>query len=170
MLGQPRLESQRQRVVHQRALIEQRYSDADDREHAEFLADAFSRPNYLRLDGRPVFAIYRTQTLPDAGRTLSVLAEACSARACPRPYVVRFETNGSELDPAEHGCDAAAELYPHWLYHHPELQPPALALGHELDWLVRLRRHRPHGAGSPGPTVAALPERRPRLGHHGAAS
>jgi hypothetical protein len=119
-----------------RVLIAQTYSDDDDRAHAEFLAGAFADPRYLRVDGRPLLAIYRTQSLPDPARTMQALADACRAHGVPAPYVVRFETNGTELDPAEHDCDAAAEIYPHWLYHHPELRPEPAPVGWEQDWFV----------------------------------
>jgi hypothetical protein len=118
-------------------LVEQRYSEADDLAHAHFLVTAFADRRYLRVDGRPLFAIYRTQELPDAARTMRVLGEACDAAGVPRPFVVRFETNGSEIEPALHGCDAAAELYPHWLHHHPELQPEPVRVGRPHDWFCR---------------------------------
>jgi hypothetical protein len=50
-----------------RILIEQTYPGAeDDRRHFEHIVDAFRDPRYIRVDGRPLFYIFRPEQLPDA--------------------------------------------------------------------------------------------------------
>jgi O-antigen biosynthesis protein len=51
-------------------LIGQQYSDADDLAHAAWLADVFADPRYLRIDGRPVYLVYRVGDLPDPALTV----------------------------------------------------------------------------------------------------
>lgn len=120
-------------------LIEQRYSESDDQAHAEFLAAAFADPRYLRTDGRPVFFMYRTQEHPAPTRFADMLRAACSAAGVADPYLVRFETNGSDqIDPALHHFDAGADLHPHWLWHTPADQRPArLAVGMPDDFWMQ---------------------------------
>ncbi len=119
-------------------LIEQRYSEADDLAHSEFLARAFADPRYLRADGRPVFFMYRTQEHPEPTRFADLLRAACATAGVADPYLVRFETNGShDIDPALHHFDAGADLHPHWLWHTPaDQRPERLSLGMPDDfWL-----------------------------------
>lgn len=50
-----------------RILIEQRYPGPDDeRAHFHTLVSAFHDERYLRVDGRPVFYVFRPEELPDA--------------------------------------------------------------------------------------------------------
>jgi len=120
-------------------LIEQTYSEADDRHHAQFLADTFADPRYLRTpDGRPVFFMYRTQEHPEPQRFAHTLRAACEQLDVTHPYLVRFETNGSQdIAPDAHGFDAGADLHPHWLWHtEPANRPQRLEMGMPDDfWL-----------------------------------
>nr|WP_249419803.1 glycoside hydrolase family 99-like domain-containing protein [Rhabdothermincola salaria] len=51
----------------ERVLIEQSYPGADDeRAHFDHLLDAFRDPRYVRVDGRPLFYVFRPEHLPDA--------------------------------------------------------------------------------------------------------
>ena len=47
-------------------LVEQKYSQEDDIEHARWLAEAFADPRYIRVHGRPLLVIYKPKALPDA--------------------------------------------------------------------------------------------------------
>lgn len=52
-----------------RVLIEQQYpGEDDDRAHFECILPAFRDPRYLRVDGRPVFYVFRPEGLPRADR------------------------------------------------------------------------------------------------------
>ena len=145
-------------------LIEQRYSAEDDAAHTTFLAGVFADPRYLRWQGRPVFFMYRTQEHPDPVRFADQLRAASIAAGAGDPYLIRFETNGSDtLPPADHHFDAGADLHPHWLWHTPEAQRPRqLPVGRQGDfWMdydavaaassARVRT----GASPPGSTPAA---------------
>ena len=52
-----------------RVLIEQTYpSPHDDQMHFEHVLPAFTDPRYLRVDGKPLFYIFRPELLPDVAR------------------------------------------------------------------------------------------------------
>jgi len=56
-----------------RILIEQTYPGIDDhRRHFESLLPAFCHPRYVRVDGKPVFIIYRPTELPDTVKTIDL--------------------------------------------------------------------------------------------------
>ena len=54
-------------------LIEQNYSDKDDRAHMEYLcSNVFIDNRYIRIDGKPFFAIYKPELFPNMKRTLEI--------------------------------------------------------------------------------------------------
>jgi lipopolysaccharide biosynthesis protein len=96
-------------------IVEQHYSAADDRAHGRWLASAFADPRYVRLDGRPVFAVYRSALLPDPKRTTDTWREVCSELGVGEPFLLRVESFTAESgDPRALGFDAAVEFQPEW--------------------------------------------------------
>lgn len=93
-------------------LVEQRYSPADDLEHVRQLLPLFADRRYIKVDGKPVFFIYRISRLPDARRTLDVWREEAVRFGLPGIYFVRFEVRKETGDPSSFGADAAAEFQP----------------------------------------------------------
>ena len=54
-------------------LIKQNYSDEDDIEHMKFLCSkVFCDKRYIRIDNKPVFAIYRPQNFPNIQKTINI--------------------------------------------------------------------------------------------------
>lgn len=52
-------------------LMQQEYSDEDDRKHMEWLCEkVFSDRRYITVEGKPVFVIYRPNDLPDCAKSL----------------------------------------------------------------------------------------------------
>lgn len=68
-------------------LIKQEYSAADDQKHASYLANVFTDPRYIRVNGRPVFVIYRPLDLPDARATIDRIRQAAN-KAGLEPLIV----------------------------------------------------------------------------------
>jgi hypothetical protein len=96
-------------------LIEQRHSDADDTAHGRWLAGVFSDDRYLRLDGRPVFAVYRARGLPDALRTTETWRKVFSDEGVGEVLLLRVESLVDETgDPRSLGFDAAIQFPPAW--------------------------------------------------------
>jgi len=94
-------------------LIEQTYSEEDDREHIRWLIEAFRDPRYIRVHGRPLLALYRPHFLPAPKRTFDLWREECTRAGVPDPWLVRFDTAADLGDPADQGFDASAEFIPH---------------------------------------------------------
>jgi len=94
-------------------LIAQSYSDEDTRAHARHLAPAFSDPRYIRVSGRPAFAVYNADELPDARRWCDLFRETCLAEGA-EPYLIRVERylDRDTRPPEALGFDAALEFQP----------------------------------------------------------
>jgi lipopolysaccharide biosynthesis protein len=89
----------------ERMMLEQTYpGPEDDRAHFEYLRAAFDDPRYIRIDGAPVFFIFRADLLPDAPRFVESLREMATDDG--GIYLVSC---GPFADPAKHvaqGFDA----------------------------------------------------------------
>ena len=92
----------------------QHHSLDDDRRHMEFLAQVFDDPRYIRVDGRPLFLVYRTELLPDPAITATVWREQARLAGIGEIYLARVEGFQSGTDPSSIGFDAAVEFAPDW--------------------------------------------------------
>lgn len=116
-------------------LVKQDYSEQDDRAHMRYLAEnVFPDPRYIRVDGKPVFIIYRSLRLPDVRRTTEVWRDEARRCGIEDLYLCRFESFPEEhYDPADDGFDAAIEFQPDWA-----AMPPMLKQGRYWRWMTRL--------------------------------
>ena len=104
-------------------LLEQRYGPEERAAHIDWIIKAFRDPRYIRIGGRPLFAIYRIQSLPDSEGFVSELRSATGEAGIPDPYLVKFDTHGRFDDPAVFGCDAAAQFLPHGVFENIQRAP-----------------------------------------------
>ncbi len=75
-------------------LISQSYGGTgDDRNHFEWLVRAFRDHRYMKVDGRPLLAIYRPLDLPDAPATVQLWSRLAAENGLPRPFLVAIHTN-----------------------------------------------------------------------------
>jgi lipopolysaccharide biosynthesis protein len=95
-------------------LIAHTYSADDDGRHIDYLLSAFSDERYIRIDGRPLFLVYRTELLPDPARTAELWREQARAAGIGDLYLARVESFVSRIDPRSIGFDAAVEFAPDW--------------------------------------------------------
>jgi hypothetical protein len=93
-------------------LLDQRYSDEDDARHIEWLIEAFRDPRYVRVDGKPVFLVYRADHLPDPVRTTRTWRARASSAGFPGLFLCRVESFRERGDPTRLGFDAAVEFQP----------------------------------------------------------
>jgi lipopolysaccharide biosynthesis protein len=101
--------------AERRVLMPQRYSDEDDRRHIRSLFEAFADPRYVRVDGRPVFLVYRASLLPDPRRTTDTWRQAAARAGVGELFLARVESMRPEHgDPRRLGFDAAVEFQPNW--------------------------------------------------------
>lgn len=93
-------------------LIGQTYSPEDDRRHIQALIPYFRDKRYIRIDDKPVFAIYRSKHVPEMSATIQVWREE-AAKHNMELYICRFESclEGGETY-MQAGFDAAIDFQP----------------------------------------------------------
>jgi lipopolysaccharide biosynthesis protein len=96
-------------------LMDQIYSPDDDVAHGRWLAEVFADQRYVRLEGRPVFLVYRASELPDPKRTTDIWRQEATRAGVGEPLIFRVESAAGEMgDPRPLGFDAAVEFAPAW--------------------------------------------------------
>lgn len=96
-------------------LMPQRYSPDDDDAHIAWLLEAFADPRYVRVDGRPLFAVYRAASLPDPVATTQRWRAAARAAGLGELLLCRVESFPEDrVDPRPLGFDASIEFQPDW--------------------------------------------------------
>ncbi len=137
-----------------RILIEQTYPGRHDYErHFYELLPAFGDPRYVRVDGKPLFFVFRPGSLPDAAAFAEQWRELAAKSGLPGLYLVG-ECKGA-WRAADTGFDA--EVYPS-LYE--TWRKPVLPgrIGYHVDLLLRRGPRR-----YPYAKLAARPRERSRL-------
>ncbi len=93
-------------------LISQDYNKQDDIDHFYHLLPYFKDSRYIKVNGRPVFCIYRTHLFPDVEATIRLWQELAAKEGFSL-YICRFEDSlhygESFMAP---GIDAAMEFQP----------------------------------------------------------
>lgn len=96
-------------------LLQQRYSEQDDRAHLQVLAATLADARYVRVMGKPLFLVYRASRMPDALRSTTIWREEAQRLGLGELFLARVESFSSEhSDPAALGFDAAVEFQPDW--------------------------------------------------------
>ena len=95
-------------------LMGQNYSHEDDRAHIRSLLPALRDHRYIRIGGRPLLLVYRTEILPDPARTADIWREEARKEGVGEIYLARVESFTSTIDPSSIGFDAAVEFAPDW--------------------------------------------------------
>lgn len=94
-------------------LVEQSYSEEDDRAHMRWLADVFRDERYVRIDRKPLFLVYRAKRLPNPAATAEIWREEARRLGVGEIFLARVESFHEEHDdPEEIGFDAAVEFQP----------------------------------------------------------
>lgn len=93
-------------------LMDQRFSGDDDRRHIDWLIEAFRDERYLRVEGKPLFLVYRAGILPDAAATARLWRERAARAGLPGLFLCRVESHRERGDPTVLGFDAAVEFQP----------------------------------------------------------
>jgi len=120
--------------LEQEVLIEQDYSDADDEAHFRHLCRFFRDPRYIRVNGRPLFLLYRASALPNPPRTLDIWRRVAEAEGVGEMFLCRVEKSKQDRgDPRGDGFDAGVEFHPRL----DELRIPAVRSS--LAWKVSRR-------------------------------
>lgn len=118
-------------------LLEQKYSLEDDAAHFDYLLPFFQDPRYIRVEGKPVFVIYRSELFPDIHATTRLWRKLAMDAGLPGLYLIRTESFKADTDPVAMGFDAAFEFQPKWSNQPPRLEESGF--GKLLDRL-RIKR------------------------------
>lgn len=96
-------------------IMEQNYSEEDDRHHIRWLVNAFQDKRYIRIDGKPLFLVYKASNLPDPLRTTSIWREEAKKMGIEDLFLCRVESYPHQRNnPHKLGFDAAVEFQPDW--------------------------------------------------------
>lgn len=95
-------------------LIQQMYGAEDDLNHIRWLCGAFADSRYIRIDGRPVFLVYRSARLPRPQETTDRWRAEAMRLGVGDLYLCHVENiyGESKGDPKDLGFDAAVEFQP----------------------------------------------------------
>ena len=96
----------------QDVLLKQEYRPEDE---LAFLTDVnryFSDSRYIRIEGRPVFLVYRPGLIPDGKKTIARWRTLWKTEFQVEPYILMVQGFG-DTDPALYGLDGAVEFPPH---------------------------------------------------------
>lgn len=93
-------------------LIEQRYSLADDYAHIKYLLQFFNDDRYIKIDGKPVYIMYRSELHPDINEAVKIWRNEAQKAGFEDLYLIRVENFRRDLDPKTHSFDAAMEFAP----------------------------------------------------------
>ena len=95
-------------------LMGQTYSEDDDLAHIRWLSRAFADPRYIRVDGKPLFLVYRAAGLTNPKKTTEIWREEASRLGIGGLHICLVESNFDDpiVEPIQYGFDAAVEFQP----------------------------------------------------------
>lgn len=89
-------------------LIEQTYPGWDDHAaHFEWLLRAFNDQRYIRVDGKPLFVIYKPDSIPGILDVTDYWRERAAKAGLPGLHLVGVSHRDENWDPRERGLDAS---------------------------------------------------------------
>jgi lipopolysaccharide biosynthesis protein len=93
-------------------LIKQEYSFQDDIAHIKFLCErVFSDRRYIRVNGKPFFAVYRPLLFPDIRKTVEIWRLEAAKYGIDL-YLGYMQSFKSRFSPEENGFDVAIDFEP----------------------------------------------------------
>ena len=93
-------------------LMGQQHSYESDERFIRDMLPAFRDRRYIRINGRPLLAVYRPGLLPDPKATFAHWREVCRREGLGEIYLAGFKAFDFQ-DPEPFGMDAAVEFPPH---------------------------------------------------------
>jgi len=96
-------------------LAKQEYSDADTLNHFEFLRPIFQDSRYIKIDGRPLFAVYRPDSIPNVRQSIKVWRDLAKSSGFPDLFLCGVKSglvNFTESQILSCGFDAVIDFQP----------------------------------------------------------
>jgi lipopolysaccharide biosynthesis protein len=100
--------------AEQQVLMRQEYSLEDDKAHINYLLPIFNDERYIKIDGKPVFLMYRSELHPNIKEATEVWREEAKKYGFHDLYLIRMENFERGILPSLHGFDAGMEFGPDW--------------------------------------------------------
>lgn len=97
-------------------LMQQTYSPEDDEQHMRLLVNFFRDKRYIRIDGKPLFIVYKVKEMPDPARTFERWREIARQEGIGELCLAQFEAGGlgTAPDARQVGLDLTIEFAPDW--------------------------------------------------------
>lgn len=96
----------------QHVLIEQNYDIQDDIEHIQYLIRFFKDKRYIKINNRPVLAMYRSELHPQIHKATEIWRQEVKKAGFEDLYLIRMENFVKGIEPSSHGFDAGMEFAP----------------------------------------------------------
>ncbi|RZK56297.1 MAG: glycosyl hydrolase [Pedobacter sp.] len=93
-------------------LIEQKYNLEDDYNHIKYLLPFFKDDRYIKIDGKPVYLMYRSELHPKINEAVEIWRTEAQKAGFEDIYLIRVENFKRDLNPEEHSFDASMEFAP----------------------------------------------------------
>lgn len=93
-------------------LKEQKYDLEDDYNHIHYLLRFFKDDRYIKIDGKPVFLMYRSELHPDINLATEIWRTEAKKAGFPGLYLIRVENFEKNINPHLHNFDAGMEFAP----------------------------------------------------------
>lgn len=94
-------------------LIEQNYNSKDDVQHMQYLCEkVFSDERYIKVEGKPLFLIYRPSLLPNPKETITTWRNIAKNYGFKDLYLGFFWSFENNVNPAKYCLDFAAIFPP----------------------------------------------------------
>ena len=91
-------------------ILGQNHTPEDDLKFIRFILPALEDPRYIRVDGKPLLLVYRTELFPDPARTAELWRSEARAAGLGDLYLVRCQGFDPFTDPRSIGYDAGYEV------------------------------------------------------------
>lgn len=100
----------------QEILMKQEHSEKHDHDVIMDIIRYLRHPNYIKVNGKPVFLVYRIGLFPNIKRTTEIWRDVCRSEGIGEIYLVTvesFEQSNAGAEPSKYGFDASMEFPPH---------------------------------------------------------
>ena len=91
-----------------RELITPTYPGLDEHgAHFDWLLQAFRDPRYLRVDGKPIFVLYKPDDIPDVAGVVRFWRQRAAQAGLPGLHLIGVSHRNESWDPRSRGLDAS---------------------------------------------------------------
>lgn len=93
-------------------LLKQEYNFDDDKKHIEHLIEYFKDDRYIKVNGKPIFIIYRPKLLPHVEKTIKIWRDAVKKAGFPDLYIGFAHNLEHSFNPKEKDFDFGFQFHP----------------------------------------------------------